>query len=103
EQVLCCVRMTRPLEEWVCGPPHRREARFVGQLHLVEPVLKELVLVVRGPRPRQRKFVEQGNLHLLPPWKIERSCWLVSDVPAMCLGATYPNVMAGPMVAPAPA
>src|SRR4029079_6428799 len=91
------------LEEVVFGQPDRRETRLIRCLHLVEPLLEELVLVVRRPRPRQRKFVEQGNLHLLPPWKIERSCWLISDVPAMCLGATYPNVMAGPMVAPAPA
>jgi hypothetical protein len=31
----------------------------VRSLHLVEAILKELVLVVVTPRPRQRKLVEQ--------------------------------------------
>src|SRR3981189_2650298 len=75
------------LQEVVLGQPHRREACLVGGLHLVEAILEQLVLVVVTPRPRQRKFVEQGNRNLLPPWKIESSCCLVSDVCAMCLAA----------------
>ena len=51
------------LEEVVLGEPDGGEAGLVGGLHLVEAVLEQLVLVVLGPRPGQREFVEQGNLH----------------------------------------
>ena len=56
------------LEEVVLGQPHRREAGLVRGLHFVEAVLEQQMLVVVTPRPRQRKLVEQRDLH-----------WVTSD------------------------
>ena len=53
------------LEEVVLGQPHRRETGLVGGLHFVEAVLEQQVLVVVAPRPRQRKLVEQRDLHVV--------------------------------------
>ncbi len=53
------------LEEVVLGQPHRGEPGLVGGLHLVETVLEKLVLIIVTPRPRQREFVEQRDLHLV--------------------------------------
>ncbi len=46
-------------EEVVLGQPHRREARLVGGLHLIEAVLEEQAFVVIGPGAGQGEFVEQ--------------------------------------------
>ncbi len=90
-------RVTVFLEEVVLGQPDGGEAGLVGELDLIESVLEELAFVVVGPRPRQRELVEQGNLHLVPPWVLSvgsvewlvaLSVWLVSLVSARCLAAT---------------
>ena len=81
------------LEEVVLGQPHRREAGLVGGLHLVETVLEKLVLVIVTPRPRQREFVEQRDLHLVT-FRCESSVESVLPPPvsgswsSMCLAAT---------------
>ncbi len=81
------------LEEVVLGQPDRGEAGLVGGLHLVEAVLEQLVLVVVTPRPRQREFVEQRDLHLVT-FRSESSAESVLAPPVagswslMCLAAT---------------
>ena len=49
------------LEEVVLDLPHVVEADAVGQLHLVERVLEQLVLVVGVPGPRQLVLVEDAE------------------------------------------
>ena len=54
------------LEEVVLDLPHVVEADAVGQLHLVERVLEELVLVVGGPGSRELVLVEESEVHRAP-------------------------------------
>ena len=60
-------RVTVLLEEVMLGEPDGRKSGFVGELHLVEAVLEQLVFVILRPRSGQRELVEQGYLHLLLP------------------------------------
>ena len=51
------------LEEVVLDLPHVVEAEAVGQLHLVERVLEELVLVVGVPGAGELVLVEEAEAH----------------------------------------
>jgi hypothetical protein len=43
------------------------DAEPVGQLDLIERVLRQLALVALDPRPRQLVFVENAELQGVPP------------------------------------
>ena len=54
------------LEEVVLDLPHVVEAQAVGELHLLEGVLEQAVLVVGLPRAGQLVLVEDAELHEVP-------------------------------------
>ncbi len=55
------------LEEMVLDHPDVVVAKPVGELHLSERLLEQVVLAARGPRTRQLQFVEDAELHDATP------------------------------------
>ena len=68
EEYLRCRAVAVLLEEVVFDLPHVVVSQPIGQLHLVEGVLEEPVLVAVGPRPGHLVLVEDSELHRTGPY-----------------------------------